>query len=197
MRAFVIPLILIQTTAFTRYHTTQVGSSRFGEKISTSRYASTIHQPQHKHRYASNQNQHQHHVERNIVVLSHNVSQHVLDGHYDVNYLLKGRVDVLCRCINSALWVSKGVRKDTTLYLMLFPNNSKKGTTIKVSGKEVIELNPDERTIALYLQRALLASRRGEVGNTDTDNTEKQQQKVRQEAAVRNRTSSGNRPQTA
>jgi len=186
MRAFVIPLILIQTTAFTRYHTAQVGNSRFGEKISNTRYyASTLHQHQHQHRgerrYASNQPQ-LYHIERNIVVLSHNVSQHVLDGHYDVNYLLKGRVDVLCRCINSALWISKGVRKDTTIYLMLFPNNSVIGTTIEVSGKHVIELNPDERTIALYLQRALLAANRRVKGNIDTDNKEEQQQKkIRQE----------------
>jgi len=176
MRAFVIPLILIQTTAFTKYHTTHVGSSRFGEEI---RYASFIHQHQPQRgesiRYAST-NQHQH--ERNIVVLSHNVSDHVLYGHYDVNYLLKGRVDVLCRCINSALWISKGIRKDTTIYLMLFPNNSEIGTTIEVSGREVIELNPDERTIALYLQRALLAANRREEHTTDNNDIENQQQKT-------------------
>ena len=106
MRAFVIPLILIQTTAFTRYQTSQqVGSSRFGEEIeiTTFRHASAIVEC---------------HGERNVVVLSHNVSQHVLDGHYDVNCLLTGRVDVLCRCINSALWVSKGIRKNTTMYLL-------------------------------------------------------------------------------
>ena len=171
MRAFVIPLILIQTTAFTLYHTTQVGNSRFGEKSSTIRYASSIHQ--------------HHHAERNIVVLSHNVSQHVLDGHYDVNYLLKGRVDVLCRCINSALWVSKGIRKDTTIYMMLFPNNSEIGTTIEVSGREVIELNPDERTIALYLQRALLAANRRVKRNTDTDNIKQQQKQIRQEEEIK------------
>ena len=201
MRAFVIPLILIQTTAYTRYHTTQVGSSRFGEKISTTRYASSIHRHQHQHRgesirYASNQHQHQHHVERNIVVLSHNVSQHVLDGYYDVNYLLKGRVDVLCRCINSALWVSKGIRKDTTIYLMLFPNNSEIGKTIKVSGKDVIELNPDERTIALYLQRALLAANRKGDGNIDKNDNNQQQKQVRQEEIERLLATDRRRPDT-
>jgi len=70
--------------------------------------------------------------------------------------------------------VSKGVRKDTTIYLMLFPNNSEIGKTIVVSGREVIELNPDERTIALYLQRALLASRRVE----DTTDTNQQQKEI-------------------
>ena len=192
MRAFIIPLILIQTAAFNQYHTSQVSNSRFCEKINTIRYASTQHQHHNRGerkstiRHASAIHQHQHgcHGERNIVVLSHNVSQHVLDGHYDVNCLLTGRVDVLCRCINSALWVSNGVRKDTTIFLMLFPNNSEIGTTIEVSGNEVIELNPDERTVALYLQRALLAANRRVEGNTDTDNIEKQQQNIRQEAEI-------------
>ena len=195
MRALFIPLILIQTTAFNRHHTTQVCSSRFGEEISNTRYASIIHQHQHQHRgerrYASNQPQ-LYHIERNIVVLSHNVSQHVLDGHYDVNYLLKGRVDVLCRCINSALWISKGVRKDTTIYLMLFQNNSDIGTTIEVSGREVIELNPDERTIALYLQRALLAANR----RVDSTDTNQQQKLIHQEEIERLLATDRRRPDT-
>ena len=76
------------------------------------------------------------------------------DGYFDVNTLLAGRIDVLARCISSALWISNGIRKDTNIYLMLFPHN----ITIEVRGSDVIELNPDERTTALFLQRALLAT---------------------------------------
>ena len=90
---------------------------------------------------------------RNIIVLSHNVSQDVADGIFDVNCLLSGRVDVLLRCVNSALWVSNGIRKDTTIFLMLFPHN----ITIEIKGSLVSGLNPDERTMALCLQRTLLA----------------------------------------
>ena len=89
--------------------------------------------------------------QRNIVVLCHNVSQDVADGIFDVNNLLKGRIDVLARCITSALWVSNRVRTDTTLYLMLSPHN----VTIEVQGSCVRSLTPDERTLALYLQRTL------------------------------------------
>mmetsp|Transcript_3995 Transcript_3995/g.5753 ORF Transcript_3995/g.5753 Transcript_3995/m.5753 type:complete len:343 (-) Transcript_3995:40-1068(-) len=89
---------------------------------------------------------------RNIVVVSHNVSQDVADGFFDVSALLTGRVDVLTRCISSALWVSNGVRKDTSVFLMLFPQN----ITIEVRGEKIRGLNPDERTTALYLQRTLL-----------------------------------------
>jgi len=70
-----------------------------------------------------------------------------------VNTLLTGRIDVLARCANSALWISNAIRKDTNVYLMLFPHN----ITIEIRGDEVQCLNPDERTMALYLQRTLLA----------------------------------------
>ena len=83
--------------------------------------------------------------ERNIIILSHNVSRSVADGYFDVNSLLAGRIDVLARCISCALWISNGIRNDTNIYLMLFPHN----ITIEVRGSDVIELNPDERTTAL------------------------------------------------
>eukprot|EP00984_Skeletonema_dohrnii_P024437 scaffold13551_cov107-Skeletonema_dohrnii-CCMP3373.AAC.1 len=89
--------------------------------------------------------------QRNIVVLCQNVSQDIADGIFDVNNLLKGRIDVLARCITSALWVSNRVRTDTNLFLMLSPHN----ITIEVQGSCVRSLTPDERTMALYLQRTL------------------------------------------
>jgi len=98
---------------------------------------------------------------RNIIVLSHNVSQDVADGLFDVNNLLTGRVDVLTRCVNSALWVSNGIRNDVAVFLMLFPHN----ITIEIQGDKVRGLNPDERTMALYLQRTLL------VGSSDRRET--------------------------
>ena len=90
--------------------------------------------------------------QRNIIVLCHNVSQDVVDGFFDVNTLLTHRIDVLARCINSALWVSNGIRKNTNIFLMLFPHN----LTIEVRGCDVHDLNPDERTTALCLQQTLL-----------------------------------------
>ncbi|EJK67922.1 hypothetical protein THAOC_10966 [Thalassiosira oceanica] len=88
---------------------------------------------------------------RNIVVLCHEVSNDVANGIFDVNNLLKGRVDVLARCVSSALWVSNEIRADTTIYLMLSPHN----ITVEVRGSRVRSLTPDERTVALYLQRTL------------------------------------------
>ena len=91
------------------------------------------------------------HHKRNIIVLCHNVSQDTADGIFDVNNLLKGRIDVLARCITSSLWISNNIRSDTTVYLMLCPHN----ITIEVRGSCMRSLTPDERTTALYLQRTL------------------------------------------
>jgi tRNA pseudouridine-54 N-methylase len=109
------------------------------------------------------------HAHRNIVVLSHNVSQNMVDGMFEVNNLLTGRIDVLARCITSALWVSNGIRRDTTIFLMLFPHN----ITIEIQGEHVHGLNPDERTTALYLQRALL------VGSAETEKEQQGEEKER------------------
>eukprot|EP00548_Thalassiothrix_antarctica_P000183 CAMPEP_0194144222 /NCGR_PEP_ID=MMETSP0152-20130528/13287_1 /TAXON_ID=1049557 /ORGANISM="Thalassiothrix antarctica, Strain L6-D1" /LENGTH=493 /DNA_ID=CAMNT_0038843967 /DNA_START=276 /DNA_END=1757 /DNA_ORIENTATION=+ len=102
---------------------------------------------------------------RNIVVLSHNVSQDVADGFFEISELLKGRLDVLCRCSSSALWVSNDIRKDTSLFLMLFPHN----ITIEIQGQHVKGLNPDERTMALYLQRTLLIGDKHKLDQDDAD----------------------------
>jgi tRNA pseudouridine-54 N-methylase len=91
---------------------------------------------------------------RNIVVLSHNVSQDVADGFFDTNLLLHGRVDVLVRCANAAFWLSNNIRKDCSVFLMLFPQN----ITIEIQGWMVENLNPDERTMALYFQRTLMVA---------------------------------------
>lgn len=105
---------------------------------------------------------------RNIVVLSHNVSQDVADGFFDINDLLQGRLDVLSRCSSSALWVSNGIRKDTSVFLMLFPHN----ITIEIQGQHVQGLNPNERTMALYLQRTLLIGGKRKQGQDDADANE-------------------------
>jgi len=90
--------------------------------------------------------------QRNIVVVSHNVSNDTAAGLFDDRNLLHGRVDVLARCINSGLWLSNGIRDDTSVFLMFFPQNR----TIEVVGRSVSALNPDERTTALCLQRTLM-----------------------------------------
>ena len=117
--------------------------------VPSSSLSSKLHSANSHH---SHINQKNHNTRRNILILSHNVTHDVAAGYFDVNTLLTGRIDVLSRCVNSALWISNGIRKDTNVYLMLFPHN----VTIEIRGGSVRGLNPDERTMALCLQKTLL-----------------------------------------
>jgi len=65
-----------------------------------------------------------------------------------------GRWDLLARCVQSALFVSHDLRRDTELVLVLLgPPSPPKA--IRVSGALVQRLNPDERSTVMLLSRAL------------------------------------------
>jgi tRNA (pseudouridine54-N1)-methyltransferase len=69
-----------------------------------------------------------------------------------------GRIDILCRCINSAFFLSHGMRRDTETYLVLCGGQQGQLPTskiIRIRGSEVRHLNPDERTTAALLKKAL------------------------------------------
>lgn len=72
-----------------------------------------------------------------------------------------GRLDILLRCVNSAFFLSHGIRRDVEIYLMLLgqPNPPK---TIRIVGSEVKYLNPDERSTAALIRNALLQKGDGE-----------------------------------
>ena len=64
-----------------------------------------------------------------------------------------GRIDILCRCINAAFMLSHGIRKDVNVYLVLLGGEPTKVLWLK--GDELKHLNPDERTTAALLKKAL------------------------------------------
>lgn len=64
-----------------------------------------------------------------------------------------GRLDILCRCINAAFVLSHGIRKDVNVYLVLLGGEPHK--TICLKGETLRHLNPDERTTAALLKKAL------------------------------------------
>jgi tRNA (pseudouridine54-N1)-methyltransferase len=66
-----------------------------------------------------------------------------------------GRIDVLCRNIQAALFLSHGLRADTESY-SVFALGSPRGRTVRLQGGQVQRLNPDERSTAARLQQALL-----------------------------------------
>lgn len=65
-----------------------------------------------------------------------------------------GRLDALVRCIRAALLVSHGVRRDVTLYLVL-RGGPRAPRVVRVDGAEASFLRPDERSLAVLLQKTL------------------------------------------
>lgn len=85
---------------------------------------------------------------RDMVLLLHEAP---VDGGFSLDALPQhGRLDLGCRFLNAALLTSHGVRDDTDAYLVLSDE-----VVVRVEGAEVEGLNPDERSIAGVLRRAL------------------------------------------
>lgn len=65
-----------------------------------------------------------------------------------------GRIDVLARCMPAAFLVSHGMRSDVEIYTVhLGPPTAPK--VVRMRAAELRHLNPDERTTALLLEKAL------------------------------------------
>ncbi|MHA2073409.1 MAG: hypothetical protein ACW97X_02210 [Candidatus Hodarchaeales archaeon] len=60
-----------------------------------------------------------------------------------------GRIDVICRCINSAFFLSNNFRKNVTLMIFFLKNNK----LLEIRGDKVRGINPDERAIAGVLKK--------------------------------------------
>ncbi|MFC7082354.1 tRNA (pseudouridine(54)-N(1))-methyltransferase TrmY [Halorussus caseinilyticus] len=61
-----------------------------------------------------------------------------------------GRLDVLCRCVNSAFFLSHAIREDVEVHLVL-----RDEVTVRFDGSELRRLNPDERSTAALIRGAL------------------------------------------
>jgi tRNA (pseudouridine54-N1)-methyltransferase len=65
-----------------------------------------------------------------------------------------GRMDILCRCVNAALSISHGIRRDAEIHLVLLgPPSPPKDLLLQ--GSAVRSLSPDERSTAALLRKAL------------------------------------------
>lgn len=73
-----------------------------------------------------------------------------------------GRLDIMLRCVNSAFFISHGLRKDVEIHLVLQgPPNPPK--TVRFVGSELKYLNPDERSTAALIRSALIRKGEGEL----------------------------------
>jgi tRNA (pseudouridine54-N1)-methyltransferase len=77
-------------------------------------------------------------------------------GDFSLNDLpgSAGRLDVLCRCVNSCFFLSHDFRRDVECYLVLLgPPEPPK--TVLFKGGELKYLNPDERSAGSLIKKAL------------------------------------------
>jgi len=90
---------------------------------------------------------------REFIVVGHKAHT---DGNFNLNDLpgSGGRIDILCRCVNSALFLSHDLRRDVVIYLVLLgePDTPR---IVKFEGENVRYLNPDERSSGSLIKKAL------------------------------------------
>ncbi len=93
---------------------------------------------------------------RRFVTVSHTADS---SGDWTLNDLAAkaGRVDLLCRNIQSAFFLSHGLREDVEFYAV-FAASPVRQKTVRIRGSAIQMLHPDERSTAARLQQALVAS---------------------------------------
>lgn len=72
-----------------------------------------------------------------------------------------GRLDVLLRALRASLLVSHGLRADTTAYLVLL-GGPRAPRTVRVEGASAQYVRPEERSLAVLMQKVLAAPVEGE-----------------------------------
>jgi tRNA (pseudouridine54-N1)-methyltransferase len=77
-----------------------------------------------------------------------------------------GRLDVLLRCVRSALLTSHGLRPDVLVYLVL-QGGPRAPRVIRIGGAGLQFVRPDERSLALLVQKALGRHAGGSAGFTE------------------------------
>lgn len=90
---------------------------------------------------------------RRFVFVSHTVPP---DGLWTIDDLAggAGRVDVLCRNVQAAMFLSHGLREDTDVFLV-FTKEPTNHVTVRFEGQRIKRLNPDERSTAARIRNAL------------------------------------------
>lgn len=103
---------------------------------------------------------------RRFLVIGHKAASAPGFSHKDLSGT-GGRIDVLARCLPAAFLVSHGLRPDVELLtLHLGPPAAPK--VVRVRSATLKHLNPDERTTALLLEKALGTATTGPVWQEST-----------------------------
>lgn len=90
---------------------------------------------------------------RDFVIIAHKA---LTTGDFSLNDLpgSAGRMDILCRCINSCLFLSHDLRRDVQVHLLLL-GEPEPGKIIRFDSEHVRYLNPDERSAGSLIKKAL------------------------------------------
>ena len=64
-----------------------------------------------------------------------------------------GRLDVVARCINAAFWLSGDIRRNVVFHTVL--HGGEQPVYIRIEGERLRKVSPDERSISLFLKKAL------------------------------------------
>ena len=64
-----------------------------------------------------------------------------------------GRLDILCRCATEAFLLSHGIRRDVRLYFVI-----RGKLLVRLEGRTIRYLNPDERSTAALIRKAIAAA---------------------------------------
>lgn len=101
---------------------------------------------------------------RQFIVLGHTATT---DPDFALDDLAggAGRLDVLCRCVNSAFFLSHAIREAVRVFLVLSDS-----VTVRLEGSELRYMNPDERNIASLLRQALETSEEA-IGQSEVEST--------------------------
>jgi len=77
------------------------------------------------------------------------------DSNFRLDDLINaGRIDLVCRCISSALWLSHNVREDTKIFTVL-NGPPKPPVTICFQGSKLLKVYVDELTNAKWIKKIL------------------------------------------
>lgn len=74
-----------------------------------------------------------------------------------------GRLDVLCRCVSSSFFLSHAIREEVRVFLVLADEFA-----IRFEGSELRRLNPDERSTAALIRKAL-SEREEAIGHMEVE----------------------------
>jgi len=89
---------------------------------------------------------------KNFIIIGHKA----VTSPFSLNDLpgAAGRMDILCRCVNAALFLSHDLRRDVRVYLVL-KGEPTPPRLICFNGSAVRYLSPDERSAASLIKKAL------------------------------------------